>query len=139
MRKRPIGSRSPQKRRRRSAAVRKRGPRPRTTSVRRKSRDAGASSVAREFQGTLDLIPALAWRARADGFTEYLNGRWLDYTGASMEKALGWQWLALIHADEVPALRDIWLKALEAGQPCEAEARMRRRDGRYRWFLIRAV
>jgi PAS domain S-box-containing protein len=119
--------------------VRKRVPRPKTTSARRKSRDAGASSIARGFQGTLDLIPALAWRARADGFTEYLNGRWLDYTGAPLKQALGWQWLTLIHAEDAPALRDIWLKALEAGQPCEAEARVRRRDGVYRWFLIRTV
>ena len=127
------------KKRRQRAAVPKRPPRPKTTRVRRKSLAAGASSIAREFQATLDLIPALAWRARADGFTEYLNRRWLDYTGASLKQALGWQWLALIHADDSPGLRDIWQKALESGQPGEAEARMRRCDGVYRWFLIRAV
>jgi PAS domain S-box-containing protein len=133
-----VGAHTKKKQRRRAAAP-KRGPRPKTAGARPKSSDAGASSPTQESQATLDLIPALAWRARADGFTEYLNGRWLDYTGASLEEALGWEWLALIHADDVPALRNIWLKALESGQPGEAEARMKRRDGVYRWFLIRAV
>ncbi len=132
-----VGTRTKKKRRQRPA-VQKRLPRLKT-SVRRKSREAGALRITQEFQATLDLIPALAWRARADGFTDYLNRRWLEYTGASLEQALGWQWLALIHADDVPGLRDIWRKALESGKPGEAEARIRRRDCVYRWFLIRAV
>ena len=87
---------------------------------------------------TLDSIPAAAWRARADGFTEYVNRRWLDYTGFSLDQALGWQWLASIHPDDVPSLRETWLQILASEAAGEAEARMRRSDGSYRWFLIRA-
>jgi PAS domain S-box-containing protein len=92
----------------------------------------------RRVQHTLDSIPAAAWRARADGFIEYVNKRWLDYAGFSLDQALGWQWLESIHPDDVPRFRDIWLKVLASERPGEAEARMRRSDGSYRRFLIRA-
>ena len=91
----------------------------------------------RELQA-LDLIPLQTWRSRADGFTEYLNKRWLDYTGMTFDQALGWQWLAAIHPDDLPALSDTWGRVLASGKPGEAEARMRRFDGVYRWFLFRA-
>ena len=93
---------------------------------------------ARQLQATLDSIPTMAWRARADGFTEYINRRWLGYTGVSLDQALGWQWLASIHPDDVPRLRDSWLRLLASEKSGEAEARMRGSDGSYRWFLIRA-
>lgn len=96
------------------------------------------ADAKRELQATLDSIPILAWRARADGFAEYLNKRWLDYTGLSLERALGWQWQAVIHSDDVPRLHDAWRDMLASGKPGEVEARMRRFDGAYRWFLFRA-
>ena len=86
----------------------------------------------------LDSIPLQIWRSRADGFTEYLNKRWLDYMGTTLDQALGWQWLVTIHPDDLPGLRDTWGKVLASGKPGEAEARMRRFDGVYRWFLLRA-
>ena len=86
----------------------------------------------------LNSIPSQTWRSRADGFTEYLNKRWLDYTGMTLDQALGWQWLAAIHPDDQPALSDTWGNVLASGKPGEAEARMRRFDGVYRWFLFRA-
>src|SRR6516165_2389312 len=91
-----------------------------------------------QLQATLDSIPAMVWRARADGFTEYINKRWLNYTGVSLDQALGWQWLALIHPDDAPRLRNAWLQTLASEKPGEAEARLRGADGSYRWFLIRA-
>jgi PAS domain S-box-containing protein len=91
----------------------------------------------RELRLTLDSIPTLAWRARPDGFAEYLNQRWLDYTGLSREQALGWDWQSAIHPDDRQGLHDGWLKMLETEQPSELEARMRRFDGEYRWFMFR--
>jgi PAS domain S-box-containing protein len=93
---------------------------------------------ALQLQATLDSIPAMAWRARADGSVEYINRRWLDYTGVSLDQVLGWQWLALIHPDDAPRLRSVWLQSLASEKPGEAEARMRGSDGSYRWFLNRA-
>ncbi len=90
-----------------------------------------------ELQATLDSIPTLAWRTRTDGFTEYLNKGWLDYTGFALEKALGWEWITAVHPDDLPGLQAIWQEMLAAGKPGEAEARLRRFDGVYRWFLFR--
>src|SRR6516164_3258700 len=74
---------------------------------------------ALQLQATLDLIPAMAWRARADGVIEYINKRWLDYTGVSLDQVLGWQWLALIHPDDAPPMRDAWLQTLASEKPGE--------------------
>jgi len=91
-----------------------------------------------ESQQTLDFIPALAWRTGADGSTEYLNKRWLEFTGMSLEQALGWQWLAAVHPDDRQGLSDTWKAIMASGRAGEADARLRRYDGEYRWFLFRA-
>jgi PAS domain-containing protein len=57
--------------------------------------------VSEDFLRTMiDKIPILAWSCRLDGTTEFLNQRWLDYTGVSMEEALGWGWKAAIHGGD---------------------------------------
>lgn len=86
----------------------------------------------------IDTIPPQAWRTRRDGYAEFVNRRWQDYTGLSLEQAEGWGWIGAIHPDDVAGLTDTWRAILEAGRPAETEARMRRVDGAYRWFLFRA-
>ncbi|HMJ43812.1 MAG TPA: PAS domain-containing protein [Pseudolabrys sp.] len=95
------------------------------------------AEAERELRLTIDRIPTLAWHTRPDGFAEYLNKRWLDYTGLSLDRALGWEWQIAIHPEDLPRLLDSWREILEAGKPAEVEARMRRFDGEYRWFLFR--
>jgi PAS domain S-box-containing protein len=95
------------------------------------------SESRRELQTTLDLIPTMAWRSRSDNFTEYLNRRWLDYTGFTMEQALGWGWTAAIHPDDLALLFDRWRQTRASQMPGEVEVRKRRFDGEYRWFLCR--
>ncbi|HEV8722436.1 MAG TPA: PAS domain-containing protein, partial [Candidatus Binatia bacterium] len=87
----------------------------------------------------IDKIPILAWSCWPDGTTEFLNQRWLDYTGLSMEEALGWGWKSVIHAEDLENLMATWLGLLASGEPGQEEARLRRFDGEYRWFLFRAV
>jgi PAS domain S-box-containing protein len=91
----------------------------------------------RELQTTLDLIPTMAWRSRSDSFTEYVNQRWLDYTGFTMEQARGWGWTAAIHPDDLARLIDGWRQTRASEMPGEVEVRKRRFDGEYRWFLCR--
>jgi PAS domain S-box-containing protein len=91
----------------------------------------------RELQTTLDLIPTMAWRSRSDSSTEYVNQRWLDYTGFTMEQARGWGWTAAIHPDDLARLFDRWREARASEMPGEIEVRKRRFDGEYRWFLCR--
>jgi len=81
----------------------------------------------------IDKIPTLAWACRPDGTTEFVNQRWLDYTGLSLEASLGWGWQVAIHPDDLEQLMDTWLRLLASGEPGDEEARLRRFDGAYRW------
>ena len=87
----------------------------------------------------VDTIPALAWSTLPDGSAEFLNQRWLDYTGLSAQEAQGWGWTVAIHPEDSTKLVETWRAILASGTPGELEARMRRFDGEYRWFLFRAV
>ena len=87
----------------------------------------------------IDEIPAFAWSCGTDGAMEFLNQRWLDFTGLSMEQAIGWGWKAAIHPDDLGQLMNAWLDVLVSQEPLQKEARLRRFDGEYRWFLFCAV
>jgi len=86
----------------------------------------------------IDTIPTLAWSCFTDGTTEFLNRRWLDYTGLSVDEAAGWGWQSPVHPEDLDRLMEAWRAILASGEPGEAEARLRRFDGEYRWFLFRA-
>ena len=86
----------------------------------------------------IDTIPTLAWCGLPDGSKEFFNQRWHDYTGLSPEEAHGWGWKRTIHPDDLGELLDKWLKSVASGESVEIEARVRRFDGQYRWFLFRA-
>src|ERR1700736_2711845 len=86
---------------------------------------------------TVDTIPVLAWCTRPDGWNEFLNQRWLDYTGLTIEEARGWGWKVAIHPDDLPRVLDVWQGLLVSGKSGELETRLRRADGVYRWFLFR--
>jgi formate hydrogenlyase transcriptional activator len=87
---------------------------------------------------TIDTIPALVWSARLDGSAEFFNTRWLDYAGLSAEEAMDWGWAVALHPDDRTRLVNYWSSVRASGQPGEIEARLRRFDGEYRWFLFRA-
>src|SRR4030095_9316843 len=87
----------------------------------------------------IDQMPTLAWSCRPDGSAEFVNQRWLDYTGLSMEEAVGWGWQASIHSEDLGKTMETWLRVIASEEPGEEEARLRRFDGEYRWFLFRAV
>jgi PAS domain S-box-containing protein len=97
---------------------------------------------ARASDGTLreiiNTLPATAWSTLPDGSCDFLSERWLGYAGMSAEQAQGWGWTAAIHPDDLPGLNEHWKGCLLSGAPVDAEARMRRSDGVYRWFLFRA-
>ena len=102
--------------------------------------DLSSSRSSEEFLRTMiEKIPILAWSCRPDGTAEFLNQRWIDYTGLSPEQALGWGWQAAIHPEDLEKLMATWLRLLASGEPGQEEARLRHFDGEYRWFLFRAV
>ena len=93
----------------------------------------------RELQEVIETIPAMAWSAATDGAAEFFNRRWLDYAGLSADQVHGWGWTSAVHPDDLSRLADYWRSVLASGEPGEFEARLRRFDGVYRWFLFRAT
>ncbi len=87
----------------------------------------------------IDTIPAHVWSALADGSVDFINQRALESFGLSIEDARGWGWRSTVHPDDLARFVGEWHAALAAGQPMESEARLRRADGEYRWWLIRNV
>jgi PAS domain S-box-containing protein len=104
---------------------------------RKRAEDAIRASE-HDLSSIINTIPMLAWSARPDGFCDFLNQRWLDFTGLSAEQACGSGWGSTIHPDDAKGLWDSWQMALVTGQLADVEVRMRRFDGEYRWFLLRA-
>src|SRR6267378_2007787 len=87
----------------------------------------------------INTIPAHVWSARPDGSVDFVNRRWLETTGLTMEDALGWDWGSVIHPDDLARYVDGWHASLAAGKPMEIEARVRQAKGDYRSLLIRNV
>jgi len=89
-----------------------------------------------KLRQVIDAIPTLAWCNLPDGANEFLNKRWHAYTGLSPEVSHGWGWQVAFHPEDLPPLMEKWRELLISGEPGEIEARLRRVDGVYRWFLI---
>jgi len=104
---------------------------------RKRAEDALRASE-RNLQLIIDTIPAMVWSRRPDGSVEFFNRHYLDFTGLSAEQAGGWGWKAAVHPDDLNGLATTWRRLVASERPGEAEARLRRHNGAYRWFLLRA-
>jgi formate hydrogenlyase transcriptional activator len=85
----------------------------------------------------IDTIPALVWCTRPDGSNEFLNKRWHEYTGFSPEESRVRGWQPSVHPEDLPRVVAKGQELLSCGEPGDVEARLRRHDGTFRWFLIR--
>jgi PAS domain S-box-containing protein len=100
--------------------------------------DEASNVVEERLRLIIDTIPTIVWRKLPDGSADFFNKHFREYTGLSLEDGLGWGWMMnAFHPDD--RLIEEWRTALAAGKPFQKEARLRRADGQYRWFLIRAV
>jgi len=92
-----------------------------------------------QLERVIDALPGFVWSALPAGDVEFCNQRWLDYTGKSLDEVRGEELAAAIHPQDKSDFVEKWRAASTQGESFQAEARMRRADGCYRWFLIRAV
>jgi PAS domain S-box-containing protein len=93
----------------------------------------------RELRTTIETIPAFVAGALPDGAVDFVSQRLLDYIGISMNEWRGSGWMNFTHAEDLDTAASRWRAALATGEPLELETRIQRADGKYRWFLGRAV
>jgi formate hydrogenlyase transcriptional activator len=98
---------------------------------------AEARSSEAWLRKIIDTIPTPAYCNLPDGTNEFSNKRWQDYTGLTSEESSGWGWQAAFHPEDLARTMDTWRALLAAGEPGDNQARLRRHDGVYRWFLFR--
>ena len=86
----------------------------------------------------IDTIPVMAWSVRPDGIVDFLNQRWMDYSGLTLEQYVE-EPMGPIHPEDIQGVVEKWRADLTLGKPYEHEMRLRGADGEYRWFLIRSA
>jgi PAS domain S-box-containing protein len=92
------------------------------------------------LRDVVETIPAMTFTTLADGSCTFVNKRWTEYTGLSVEETLGTGWQRAIHREDLAQFSEKWRISVATGQLFEDEARFRRAtDGEYRWFLVRGV
>ena len=106
----------------------------------RKRAEANLQSSEQRYRYLADAMPQIVWTARPDGYLDYYNRRWFEYTGMSLEQTQGWGWQPVLHPEDVEECLKRWATAVETGEAYEIEYRFRRAsDSTYRWHLGRGV
>jgi PAS domain S-box-containing protein len=98
-----------------------------------------AEESARRFQALSESVPQIIWTATPDGNLDYFSRQWWEYSGLTLQQSVGQGWASAVHPDDLPGVVEQWSLAQLTGLPYQAEARIRRADGYYRWMLIRAL
>src|SRR6476469_2759494 len=91
------------------------------------------------FRHLAEAMPQIVFIVNADGNVEYYNQHWYTYTGFPAGTYRPDDWVEVVHPDDLPHLRTRRDTEIAGGAPFEAEYRLRRQDGVYRWHLGRAI
>ena len=91
-----------------------------------------------KFRAIADSMPQMVWSTLPDGFHDYYNARWYEFTGVPEGSTDGEGWNDMFHPDDQERAFALWRRCLATGDPYEIEYRLRRHDGVYRWTLGRA-
>ena len=84
-------------------------------------------------------MPQFVWVTEPSGLNTYFNQRWVEYTGLSLDDSLGSGWIKPFHPDDTQSALTAWSHAIETEGHYEIESRLRRADGKYRWFILRGL
>ena len=101
--------------------------------------EAALADSERQFRTLADAIPTLAWTARPDGFIDWYNARWYEYTGTTPAAMEGWGWQSVHDPAMLPEIMDRWRRSIESGEPFEMTFPLRGADGQFRRFLTRVM
>ena len=96
-------------------------------------------SKGRELRDVVNSISAYVWSMSPDGTVDFVNERWREFTGLSLDDTAGWSWEMVVHPEDRSRFVANWRRALENETLMETEVRMRRADGDYRWWSVRNV
>ena len=91
-----------------------------------------------KFHAIANSIDQMVWSTRPDGFHDYYNERWYEYTGVPPGSTDGEAWNGMFHPDDQDRAWQVWKHSLETGEPYHIEYRLRHRTGQYRWVIGRA-
>ena len=91
------------------------------------------------FRVLADAMPQMVWSTQPDGFHDYYNARWYEFTGVPVGSTDGEGWSDIFHPDDQQRAWTTWRHSLETGDPYEIEYRLKHHSGAYRWTLGRAV
>ncbi|AUW59534.1 histidine kinase [Sphingobium sp. SCG-1] len=91
------------------------------------------------FQTLADTMPQMVWSTRPDGYHDYYNARWYEFTGMPTGSTDGEEWNGMFHPDDQANAWRHWDHSLQTGEPYEIEYRLRHHSGQYRWTLGRAL
>jgi PAS domain S-box-containing protein len=105
----------------------------------RKEQEQSLVEAGARLRALADNIPQLAWMAEPQGQIFWFNQRWYDYTGQTIDEAVGEGWRAVHHPDHVEQVAAKYARCVAAGEEWEDTFPLRGKDGEYRWFLSRAV
>lgn len=106
-------------------------------SLRRSHRELDEREA--KFRVLADAMPQMVWSTLPDGFHDYYNARWYEYTGVEPGSTDGEGWNGMFHPDDQDRAWAVWRESLESGEPYEIEYRLRDAHGEYRWTLGRAL
>ncbi len=104
-----------------------------------KQRTEAARRSERALRDVVNTVPAYVWSTSPEGHVDFVNDRWLQFTGLASDEAFGWKWEAVVHPDDRTRVVADWHTALKNGRAMESEARVRRADGEYCWWFTRNV
>jgi PAS domain S-box-containing protein len=91
------------------------------------------------FETLADTLPHMVWSTLADGYHDYYNARWYEFTGVPAGSTDGEGWNGMFHPDDQERAWEKWRESLATGRPYEIEYRLRHHSGEYRWTLGRAL
>lgn len=101
--------------------------------------EARVADSEQRFRTLADTMPQMVWSTLPDGFHDYYNARWYDFTGTPDGSTDGEGWNGMFHPDDQERAWARWRQSLATGEPYQIEYRLRHRDGTYRWVLGRAL